>query len=153
MGALVVIATLFYLARQIRLNREAVNRSNEYAVADSIHSINKYCFDVFSTLTTDQQLADIYTRATNGEPLDPTESTRFAQFVNLYLTYVEYVDEVQNLKLGYEVEDAVSIFDGSAPLLRKLLRTEAGAAWWEADAPSLYLEHTIQKVNRVLDDD
>jgi len=140
------------LARQIRLNREAVNRSNEYAVADSIHSINKFSFDVFSTLATDNQLADIYTRAVNGESLNPTEATRFAQFVHLYLTYVEYVDEVQHLELGYEVEDTVNVFDGSASLIRKYLRTEAGATWWETDAPSLYLEHTIQKVNRVLED-
>ena len=39
-GAIAVIATLFYLSIQIRQNATATTRSNEYAQAASVHESN-----------------------------------------------------------------------------------------------------------------
>lgn len=149
-GAATVIATLFYLARQIRQSNQALNRSNEFAQANSIHQINTAYSGVFSHLASDYGLADIYTRALAGERLTPTEETRFTSFVNMFMATLENLTAQQSLELGYTVLDSDSAVVLMAPYLKKLLETEAGSRWWRETGPALYVEEFRSQVNKAI---
>jgi hypothetical protein len=62
-GAVAVVATLFYLAVQVRQNSRFVERSNEYANATSMYQSQSMYVQVFSQLAQDAELAAIYSRA------------------------------------------------------------------------------------------
>jgi hypothetical protein len=129
-----------------------LNRSNEFAQANSIHQINTAYSGVYSYLASDDGLADIYTRALAGELLTPTEETRFTSFVNMFLANLENLTAQQNLKLGYSALDSESAVLLMAPYLRKLLETEAGARWWRETGPALYVEEFRNQVNKAIED-
>jgi hypothetical protein len=150
LGALTVIATLFYLAHQIRQNNQALNRSNEFAQANSIHQINTAYSGVFSHLASDDGLADIYTRALAGEQLTPTEETRFTSFVNMFVATLENLSAQQSLELGYSGLDIDTAVNLMAPYLKKLLETQAGSRWWRKTGPALYVEDFRNQVNKAI---
>ena len=50
-GAIAVVVSLVYVALQIRQNSSALNRSNKYAQATSVHESNSLFIQVFSTDT------------------------------------------------------------------------------------------------------
>ena len=150
LGAGTVIATLFYLAHQIKQNNEALTRSNEFAQANSIHQINTAYSALYSHLASDNGLADIYTRALAGEQLTPTEETRFTSFVNMFIATLENLAAQQSLELGYSALDSDSAVVLMAPYLKKLLETEAGTRWWREVAPALYVEEFRIQVNKAI---
>lgn len=150
LGALTVIATLFYLAHQIKQNNQALNRSNEFAQANSIHQINTAYSGVFSHLASDDGLADIYTRALAGEQLTPTEETRFTSFVNMFVATLENLSAQQSLELGYSDLDTDTAVNLMAPYLKKLLETQAGSRWWRETGPALYVEDFRNQVNKAI---
>ena len=69
-GGVAVIATLIYLALQVRQNSDAIRWSNDCAQASSVQDSNCLYVRVLSQLSQDAELASIYHRATTGEPLD-----------------------------------------------------------------------------------
>jgi hypothetical protein len=150
LGAGTVIATLFYLAQQIRQNNQALTRSNEFAQANSIHQINTAFSGVWSHLASDGGLADIYTRALAGEQLTPTEETRFTSFVNMFIATLENLAAQQSLQLGYSALDPDSAIILMAPYLRQLLGTDAGARWWQDTGTALYVEDFRLEVSEAI---
>lgn len=139
-AAIATVATLVYLAIQVRHNSRAMDRSNEFAQANSIHQITMLFNELNWRLAGDAELADIHTRALAGEPLTPAEATRFTAFVNTYVATIENLVGQQSLALGYSELDSTAALDLLAPVLRELLETEAGAKWWREAAPHLYVE-------------
>lgn len=140
LGAITVVATLFYLSRQIRQNSVALTRSNDYARANAIHQTNAHFGQVFVELARDAELASIYHRALAGEVLDTTETVRFQAFVNTVLAWMEDLFVQTESELGFsEVQergtDFMVLF---RPYLSRLLETEAGRVWWQGDALALY---------------
>lgn len=146
-AAIATVATLFYLAVQVRHSSQATERANEFAQANSIHQINAMFNDLNWRLAGDGELADIYTRALAGESLTPAETTRFTAFVNTYVATIENLVGQQSLALGYSELDSLSALDLLAPVLRDLLATEAGARWWRESAPHLYIEDFRKQVD------
>jgi hypothetical protein len=150
LGAGTVIATLFYLAQQIRQNNQALTRSNEFAQANSIHQINTAFSGVWSHLASDGGLADIYTRALAGEQLTPTEETRFTSFVNMFIATLENLTAQQSLQLGYSALDPDSAVILMAPYLKQLLGTDAGSRWWRETGTALYVEDFRLEVSEAI---
>ncbi len=146
-AAIATVATLVYLSIQIRHNSHALQRSNEFAQAGSIHNITLLFNELNWRLAGDGELAAIYTRALNGDELSPTEATRFVAFVNTYIATIENLVGQQSLDLGYSELDSVSALDLLAPIVRDLLKTEAGARWWRETAPHLYIEDFRKQVD------
>jgi hypothetical protein len=139
-AAIATVATLVYLAIQVRHNSRALDRSNEFAQANSIHQVTTMFNELNWRLAGDGELAEIHARALRGEPLDAAETTRFTAFVNTYVATIENLVAQQGLALGYSDLDSASALDLLAPVLRQLLETEAGATWWRDVAPHLYVE-------------
>ena len=150
LGALVVVATLFYLSGQLRQTSNALQRSNEYAHNESIHYAQRFHHDVFSLLATDAELSSIHRRCLAGEELTPDEAHRFSWFVNSYLVFVEFAWNQQMLDLGFVDEDAESVFVLTAPYIRKLLGTKVGIDWWQSTGPELFFGTFVDKINQVL---
>lgn len=141
LGALTVIATLFYLSRQIRQNAHALDRSNEYARAASIHESNSHFSQVFAQLAQDAVLASIYHRALAGESLDEVETVRFQAFVNTFFAWFETLIIQTDTQLSFadlEEGGADSVVASMRPYFIRLLRTNAGRDWWASDAQHYY---------------
>ena len=145
-----VIATLFYLAHQIKQNSAALDRSNAYAQANSIHQINAMFSGIDAQLAGNGELAEIYSRALAGETLSPAEETRFTAFVNMYVAAVENLAGQQSMQLGFDELDSESAVVLMAPQLRKLLGTEPGGRWWRESGPVLYVDEFRRQVNAAI---
>lgn len=63
-GLVIIVLSLFYLAKQIRQNSDALNRANDFAKAGSISDSNSLYVQVFSGLVGDTEMVSIYRRAT-----------------------------------------------------------------------------------------
>lgn len=150
-AAIATVATLVYLAIQVRDNSRALTRSNEFAQAGSIHDITLLFNELNWRLASDGELADIHTRALAGEKLTPTEATRFVAFVNTYIATIENLVGQQSLELGYSELDSSSALDLLAPVVRQLLETEDGGRWWKETAPHLYIEDFRRRVDAAID--
>lgn len=149
-AAIATVVTLVYLAIQIRHNSRALDRSNEFAQASSIHDITILFNELNWRLASDGELADIYTRALAGQELSDTEATRFVAFVNTYIATIENLVGQQSLELGYSDLDSSSALDLLAPVIRELLETKDGARWWREVAPHLYIEDFRTQVETAL---
>jgi hypothetical protein len=149
-GAIAVIATLFYLAVQIRQNSRAVERTNEFANANSIHETNAFYSQVFAMLAQDAELADIYDRALRHESLNSIETVRFTSFMNSYFAWLEDVYHQQTENVGFralpEITDT-SFFDVCGPYVAKLLSTPAGAGWWDRDPSHQFLPEFVALID------
>ncbi len=154
-GAFAVVATLFYLSRQIRQNARALSRSNDYAQASSIHETNALYVQVFSLLARDREMASIYHRALNGEPLDEVEAVRFAQFINAYFAWSEDLFSQFTAGLGfseYTAQPGRTHLEEDYAYWGRLLRTDVGIEWWKNDAPYLYSREFVKAINDVMNE-
>ncbi|NKC01273.1 MAG: hypothetical protein GKR90_22630 [Pseudomonadales bacterium] len=135
LGAITVVATLFYLSRQIRQNSASLDRANDYAQASSIHESNALYAQVHSVIVQDSQMAAIYQKALDGAELDDVEATRFATFIKTYLVWAEDLFHQQEVQLGFAmVGDTEDLLRTIGPYIRKLMDTRAGKHWWKTDA-------------------
>lgn len=150
-AAIATVATLVYLAIQIRHNSRALDRSNEFAQASSIHDITILFNELNWRLASDGELADIHTRALAGKELSDTEATRFVAFVNTYIATIENLVGQQSLELGYADLDSSSALNLLAPVIRQLLETKDGAKWWSEVAPHLYIEEFRRQVDAAVE--
>jgi hypothetical protein len=152
LGSVAVIATLFYLSRQIRQNAQALNRSNEYARANSIHLTNLHSSQVDAQLAQDADLASIYQRALAGESLDDTETVRFRAFVQMYFTWLEDLYWQTRAQMGFHHEDHApdTLIDEIRPYWRRLLESEATREWWETEARPQFSTDFLSAGNRSL---
>ena len=148
-GAVAVVLTLIYLSRQIRQNSKALDRTNEYAHAKSVHDINSLYVEVFAPLATDSELASIYQRSIAGEELDPIEFVRFGAFCNTFFAWLEDMYSQQGYQLGFVAHDIDSSMTIVAPYVQRLLQTAAGASWWESDAQYLYTPEFVNEIEHV----
>lgn len=146
-AAIATVATLVYLAIQVRDNSRALSRANDFARAGSIHQVTLSFNELNWRLANDGELAAIYTRALAGEDLTPSEATRFVAYVNTYIATIENLVNQQSLTLGYSELDSTSALDLLAPVVRELLETTDGAKWWSETAPHLYVPEFRSRVD------
>ncbi|MFT7652116.1 MAG: hypothetical protein ACI9UU_001223 [Candidatus Azotimanducaceae bacterium] len=152
LGALVVIATLFYLSGQLRQNSVALKRNNEFALNVSMYQSQHFAHEVLSQLSTDPQLASIYTKCLAGDALDPVEQTRYQWFVNSYLLYIEQLWDQQKLDLGWNAHDADQVFRINGPFIVTLLSHSTAVEWWTGTAVHLYLPEFREKIDALLEE-
>ena len=152
-GSIAVVATLFYLSRQIRQNASALSRSNDYAQASSIHDTNALYVQVFSLLVQDPEMASIYHRALRLEPLDDVEAVRFAAFINTFFAWSEDLFSQSNAELGfseYSGENSLFLLETHYGYLGRLLKTDVGIDWWKKDAPYLFSNEYVRAINEIM---
>jgi len=152
-GAVAVVATLFYLALQIRQNSRFVERSNEYANAASMYQSQSMYVQVFSQLAQDAKLAEIYDRALKSEPLPDADYVRFAAYINTYFAWVEnmYTQATANLGLpGFKDISTTEFFRVVGPHVFELLNTPAGQKWWSKDTSHQFVQEFVEAIEKYL---
>ena len=150
--SIAVIAGLGLVAYEIRQNSVALNRSNDYAQASSVHDTNTLYVQVFSPLVQDAGLASIYEKALKHEKLDGVEAVRFAQFVNTYLAWLEDLYYQQETQLGFDsMAGSEELLTLSGPYIKRLFETPAAETWWNTEARFLYSPEFILAINSVIE--
>jgi len=151
-GAIAVVLTLAYLARQVTLGSTAIIDTNVKAKASAIHDSNELYVRVFTQLAYSEALASIYHRALTKETLGPVEAVRFQAFVNTYFAWLEecYAQTLEGLAAGFMESKGKEIVEDMYPYWHQLLDTESGTAWWTRDAIGQYTPDFITAVNEVM---
>ena len=88
-GAIVVVATLFYLARQVRQHTRASRAGASYAINNSLSKI-------VGVIRADGEFADIWIRGCEDiDALNPVERVRFTSHLLDMLNLAEYVNQLE----------------------------------------------------------
>ena len=143
-GAIAVIATLFFLARQLQINTRELERNNEYQKTTSVVSSNEIYNEVWRPIMLAHELAKIHLKGSTGQPLTDTEAIRYCTFLNTLLAYLEAAMETPSDLFwssfeGTEIKQAG--FDQFNPLLEKLFTHPAARVWLDTDAPHLFTKN------------
>ena len=149
-GAIAVIATLYFLSKQITINAQELKRSNEYQSAQSTMSNNSLYVQIWQPLMQDAELAEIYLKATEGGSLDAVETLRFGIYVNTFLALAEaaFYQSASGVSFEELSEERIVVIEILAPYMNKILNTEAGKKWFIEEAPALFTNEFLDAVAR-----
>ena len=76
-GALAVLATLYYLSGQIKINSREIERANDYQSAQSILGMNGLYVQIWQPIMQDNEHTTIYLKGISDEPMSKVEELRF----------------------------------------------------------------------------
>jgi len=118
-GAVAVVITLIYVARELRQNSRALSIT---ALRDTTAQWNEWS----SMLAGSADLADIVARATDShEELTPSESLRFGAFVQ---SFFDNVESYRSLVLDHQVEKDIDVLES---IVARRIAKPGFARWWE----------------------
>lgn len=124
-GILVVIATLFYLAVQIRQNSQIVEEHSRQIRLGEVDATVQ-SFSCYRTLLAQSHIADIYTRSRhNFEQLTETEKVQMGVLLDEYIfSYWALYHRLQ--EEAYDESD----WQAHLPVLSNMLSQPGVATWW-----------------------
>ena len=88
-GAIAVVASLIYIATQIRQNSDLLRQNIEIARSTIIHETSAMYVGMHAQIAQNEELADIYRRGMDNESLDETEQVRYIALIQMALTALE----------------------------------------------------------------
>jgi hypothetical protein len=146
LAALGVIASLMYVALQVRQNSKLIDQSILATRSAMVHGISVSFSRFYELLAQDSELSDIYQRGIRGEALTDNEVGRFESLIIIYVTWLEDADHQHMSDLYFEEDDTDPV-EGMAFIFRPLLSSPIGRQWWsrvaeELTTPSLYAKIT-----------
>lgn len=145
-GAIAVVVSLIYVAYQIRQSSHQLELNSRNIQASMYHATNDNFFRWFSLLAQDQELAGLWLRALQGEPLPPEERTRFnALAATLFLAYESNFEQ---LRLGTLGRNSLAL---SAPQIARMFASPHVGQWWQRHAPTTLTPEFRAEVERVRD--
>ena len=148
LGAIAVLATLYYLSLQIKINSMEITKSSEIQRAQSTYSTNAMWINIWQPLMQDPSLAEIYLRGIRGEQLTDVESFRFCVYINTFLAMVEAVYNQVKAETSFaELAEVSKLFELINPYLDKLLNTSTGSHWLSEEAPSLFTPEFLEDLH------
>lgn len=121
LGAIGVIASLFYLASQIRRNSESVEAATALSISEATQ---QRLLGVAMTPT----LAEAVWKARAGEALSPSEGTQLAFFNRTTMRGIE--SSFIQSRRGVLSEE---VFRGYEALLEGQIRFPAFSQWWQVE--------------------
>ena len=144
-GAIAVLATLYYLAAQIKMQTIQLEKSNEQARVEISLDVNKSYMEFFDLLLRDENLVRLYHKGIRDEPLDEVEEERFSQYINKFVAFVESGVIANNAGLHFDGDYELNFLVGN-PYLHMLLNTRIGSKWFEEKAKVLYSEEFLDTI-------
>lgn len=149
-GAGALLITLFYIAKQIRIQSDQLARSNNHQSAQSTMSNNALYVQIWQPLMQDPELAQIYLKAISGEPLNKIESLRFGIYTNTFLALAEAAFYQTASDVGFDdlSNEGPAVIEILAPYLRKILSTDAGGKWFDEEAQALFTSEFLSAVEQ-----
>ena len=88
-GALAVLATLYYLAAHIKMQNRELENSNEHVRAQLAIDVNNAYVSAFDIVLRDPDFAAIYEKGLASKALNEVDNIRFAQFINRFMAHGE----------------------------------------------------------------
>ena len=147
-GAVAVIATLYYLSQQIKMNSEEITKSRDAQRAQSTYSTNEMWIKVWQPLMQDSELAELYLKAINGGQLDHVEAFRFCVYINTFLAMAEAVyNQIKADTSFSELDEVQKLFELTAPYINRLLDTDVGRTWLSDEAPHLFTPEFLEDLH------
>jgi hypothetical protein len=145
-AAIATLATLVYLAVQIR-------RNTAVARATMIHQTNSDGMREFELVAQNADLAAIYDKGMRGESLTGTDLVRYIAIVEMYLIWLENVDSQSRAGLYFQGDDLNDIVDKLSGEIRELFSTPEVRQWWHQRAERNYMDSFAKKINKHIDAD
>lgn len=135
--------TLVYVAIQIKQNT-ATSR------AQAINQVNSQYGALLTQIGTNEGLAKIYRKATEGSDLGPDEAVRYTAYVSAFIAFLEELYLLhQSGTYEEDLGDSDNAVEFLAPAVRRLLSSPAAVRWWKEESRNLYLAEFCNRVNRV----
>jgi hypothetical protein len=145
LAAIGVIASLIYVALQVRQNSTLINQSILATRSAMVHAISESYARFYELLAQDSELTEIYKRAIRGEELTENEVSRFESLLSIYITWLEDADHQYMSDLYFEQDETDPVrdmIDDFGPLLS----CPTGREWWsrrgDLTTPSLHAKIT-----------
>ena len=118
-GAIAVLATLFYLARQIKQNTEEVRSANYHRVTDSFNALN-------TTLAENPELAQIFRRGNDDyDGLNDDEKLQYGFFMHATFRVMDVI----NFQSHHGTGDK-TLWDYERKTIDVLLSGAGSREWW-----------------------
>jgi hypothetical protein len=143
LGAIAVVASLVYLAAQVK-------QSTRLGRADMVHATSDSWADYTRMIATDGELADIYLRSIKGEQLMPVETLRMRFVIETYMALLEDSDHQYKSGLYFDEEDGVDFVEYIAPTFKELFQSPVGRHWWATIAENSTTPSLYAKMNRIM---
>jgi hypothetical protein len=142
-GVVAVIASLIYVAAQIRQN-------TKIASATIVHETSVSCSRFHELLAADAELCDIYLRGIDSEKLSRVELLRFNSLIEMTMVYLEDIDHQWKTGFYFDEDDDIDLIEYVAPTYRALFSSRYFRDWWkhvgpDSTTPSLYI-----KISRIM---
>jgi len=152
-GVVVVVASLIYVATQIRQNSALLKQNSELARAAMVHETNTTGIQFEVLIAQSDELASIYLHGMAGEHLNDTETLRYLALVDINLSWLEDVDSQYKAGLYFDEEDDADLIEYMAIGFRKMLRPNMVREWWAAGAKYQYAPSFMEKIERIMSAD
>ena len=94
-GLLAVVASLVYLAIQVRQNSQLISQNTFVARSAMVHETSAFYARFFELIADNSELASIFHRGKNSEDLGPVELERFEALLEVYFTSLEDTTGIQ----------------------------------------------------------
>jgi hypothetical protein len=143
LGVIAVIASLVYLAAQVK-------QSTDLARAAMVHATSELWASYTQMLAADGELADIYLRGINSEPLSPVETLRLEFVIEFYMSLLEDANHQYSSGLYFDEDDDTDLIEYIAPTYRALFRCPVGRHWWATVAPNSTPPSLYAKMNKIM---
>jgi len=148
-GLLAVVASLVYLAIQVRQNSQLIRQNTFVARSAMVHETSTFYARFYELIADNSELASIFHRGKQSEELGPVELERFEALLEVYFTSLEDMDHQFKSDLYFDEDDDEDLIEFMAPAYRELITCKHGLDWWRRTAkarctPSFY--DKIQKI-------
>ena len=145
LGVLGVIASLVYVALQVRQNSKLIDQNILATRSAMVHQISNSYSRFYELLAQDSELTDIYRRGIRGEILTENEVSRFESLLSVYVTWLEDADHQYMSDLYFEQDETDPVADMVGDF-GPLLSSPIGRDWWarrgHLTTPSLHTKIT-----------
>lgn len=149
-GMIAVVATLIYVAIQVRQNSELIRQNMLATRASMTHESSVFYSRMSELIATDKTLANIFRRGCENEDLEPDEITRFEALLDVYFTHLEDADHLYNSGLYFDEDDDVDLVEYLAPSYRPFLDSRYGRAWWDRVVAASATPSYFAKMQRII---
>ena len=149
-GAMAVLLTLIFIAKQISIHSRELERANQFHNAQSTMSNNALYVQIWQPIMQDADLAEIYLKAPKNEPLSRVDSLRFEIYANTFLALTEAAFYQTASDVGFDdvsTQD-ITVIEILGPYLHKLLTNDVGEKWFLEEAPALFTGDFLQAVQQ-----
>lgn len=118
LGAIAVVATLIYLAKQIRQNSQAVQVA---ALRDTTEAWNRWS----ATMATSSELADIVSRGNSSyKELPESDAMRYGAYMQMF---VDSAESYRQLILKHQVEKDLDVLES---IVGRRVCDTGFSEWW-----------------------